>query len=79
MHAMQCSRAAGLHHTAFTFAHESQVQNCDIDPNLVPPGALVTYIQKGLQYLEVEANVDVSMGVGRLQQLRLCRCFDGGN
>jgi transducin (beta)-like 1 len=36
------------------------VHRCDIDPNLVPPGALVTYIQKGLQYLEAEANIDVS-------------------
>ncbi|KAF6253035.1 WD40 repeat-like protein [Scenedesmus sp. NREL 46B-D3] len=49
---------SGFHHSAFTFAHESQVHRCDINPNLVPPGALVTYIQKGLQYLEVEANID---------------------
>lgn len=51
---------AGFHHSAFTFAHESHVHRCDIDPNQVPPGALVTYIQKGLQYLEAEANIDVS-------------------
>uniref|UniRef100_A0A383WGZ9 LisH domain-containing protein n=1 Tax=Tetradesmus obliquus TaxID=3088 RepID=A0A383WGZ9_TETOB len=49
---------SGFHHSAFTFAHESQVHRCDIDPNLVPPGALVTYVQKGLQYLEAEANID---------------------
>ena len=30
----------------------------NIDPNNVPPGSLVTFVQKGLQYLELEANLD---------------------
>jgi transducin (beta)-like 1 len=29
-----------------------------IQPNLVPPAALVTFVQKGLQYMEAEANLD---------------------
>lgn len=29
-----------------------------INPNLVPPAALVTFVQKGLQYMEAEANID---------------------
>ena len=29
-----------------------------IDPNQVPPGALVAFLQRGMQYLELEANVD---------------------
>ena len=33
-----------------------------IDGNVVPPGALITIMQKGLQYIELEANTDeVSM------------------
>lgn len=29
----------------------------DINSNDVPPGALVSFVQKGLQYLEMEANL----------------------
>lgn len=50
--------AAGFTHSAFTFASESLVSRTNIDPNNVPPGSLVTFIQKGLQYLEIEANLD---------------------
>ena len=28
-----------------------------IDSNDVPPGALISFVQKGLQYLELEANI----------------------
>lgn len=50
----------------------------DIKPNLVPPAALVTFIQKGLQYMEAEANIDpVSKWQGQ-KRLRLwgvaCPC-----
>lgn len=52
----------GFHHSAFTFAHESHMASVPIQPNLVPPAALVTFVQKGLQYMEAEANLDpVSM------------------
>ncbi len=34
-----------------------------VDPNNVPPGSLITFIQKGLQYLELEANLDQDGGV----------------
>lgn len=33
-----------------------------IDPNLVPAGALVAFIQKGMQYMEMEANIEVRRG-----------------
>jgi transducin (beta)-like 1 len=49
---------AGFHHSAFTFAHESHMASVPIQPNLVPPAALVTFVQKGLQYMEAEANLD---------------------
>ena len=48
---------AGFTHSAFTFGYESFVHKSDINSNDVPPGALVSFVQKGLQYLELEANL----------------------
>eukprot|EP00958_Prasinococcus_capsulatus_P014923 scaffold1575_cov352-Prasinococcus_capsulatus_cf.AAC.11 len=48
---------SGFAHSAFTFGYESFVRNSPIDGNDVPPGALISIIQKGLQYLELEANL----------------------
>ncbi len=50
---------SGFAHTAFTFGHESTVAKVAVDPNNVPPGSLVTFLQKGMQYLEMESNLDV--------------------
>ena len=47
----------GFEHAAFTFAYESNVVKYDISANDVPPGALVYYLQKGLQFVEVETHV----------------------
>jgi transducin (beta)-like 1 len=55
---LRCYASAGFHHSAFTFAHESHMASVPIQPNLVPPAALVTFVQKGLQYMEAEANLD---------------------
>jgi transducin (beta)-like 1 len=52
------SCAAGFSHTAYTFAHESSVTRTQVDPNNVAPGTLIALIQKGLQFLELEANLD---------------------
>ncbi|KAF5834951.1 WD40-repeat-containing domain protein [Dunaliella salina] len=49
---------AGFTHTAFNFAHESGVTSAPVDPNNVAPGTLIALVQKGMQYLELEANVD---------------------
>jgi transducin (beta)-like 1 len=48
----------GFQHAAFTFGYESLVHKSDINGNDVPPGALISFIQKGLQYIEVEANLN---------------------
>ena len=45
---------AGFTHSAFAFGYEGGINKCTIDGNLVPPGALVRFVQKGLQYLEME-------------------------
>uniref|UniRef100_A0A061RU95 Transducin (Beta)-like 1 n=1 Tax=Tetraselmis sp. GSL018 TaxID=582737 RepID=A0A061RU95_9CHLO len=49
---------SGFVHSAFTFGYESFVHKSQIDGNDVPPGALISFIQKGLQYLELEANLN---------------------
>ncbi len=55
---MRYLQESGFNHTAFCFGHESNVaKSPNIDPNNVPPGSLITFIQKGMQYLEMEANL----------------------
>mmetsp|Transcript_10874 Transcript_10874/g.34604 ORF Transcript_10874/g.34604 Transcript_10874/m.34604 type:complete len:495 (+) Transcript_10874:232-1716(+) len=49
---------SGFQHSAFTFGYESFVHKSSINSNDVPPGALISFIQKGLQYLELEANLN---------------------
>lgn len=48
---------SGFTHSAFSLGYEAGINKCPIDGNLVPPGALITFVQKGLQYLEMEANL----------------------
>ncbi|KAF9678555.1 hypothetical protein SADUNF_Sadunf07G0046900 [Salix dunnii] len=48
---------SGFTHSAFVLGYEAGINKCTIDGNMVPPGALITFIQKGLQYLEMEANL----------------------
>ena len=47
----------GFVHSAFTFANESLVAKSSIADANVPPGALITFLQKGLQYVEIEAHM----------------------
>eukprot|EP00898_Chlorokybus_atmophyticus_P004576 jgi/Chlat1/5119/Chrsp33S05027 len=49
---------SGFQHSAFLFGYESSVHKSSINGNDVPPGALISFIQKGLQYLELEANLN---------------------
>ncbi|XAR61937.1 hypothetical protein NMG60_11016493 [Bertholletia excelsa] len=51
---------SGFTHSAFALGYEAGINKSKIDGNLVPPGALVTFIQKGIQYLELEANLSPS-------------------
>lgn len=52
----------GFEHSAFTFGHESNVSvdRLKINPAEVLPGTLIYVVQKGLQYMELEASVQVS-------------------
>ena len=40
------------------FGYESFAHKSPINVNEVPPGALISFVQKGLQYLELEANLN---------------------
>ncbi|GAU12534.1 hypothetical protein TSUD_182480 [Trifolium subterraneum] len=64
-------RPNGFTHSAYTFGNEASINKCPIDGNLVPPGALVTFVQKGLQYFEMEANLKVDDDFSFLQPLDL--------
>jgi transducin (beta)-like 1 len=44
-------------HSSYTFANESQVTKAFPDMSSTPPNALIRFVQKGLQYIEMEANL----------------------
>jgi len=50
---------SGFQHSAFTFGHESLLThgNHNFTGNDCPPGALIYYLQKGLQYKEIETHL----------------------
>ena len=48
---------AGLRHSAFVFHAESGLARSPMAQAELPPGALVTYLQKGLLYMYVETHV----------------------
>eukprot|EP00736_Rhodelphis_marinus_P008226 Rmarinus@m.17192 len=48
---------SGYNHAGFTFAYESSVAQSNINGDHVPPGALISFLQKGLQYAEIETHL----------------------
>jgi hypothetical protein len=51
---------SGFGHAAFAFGCESDVDRIEIEGKDVPVGALVSFIQKGFQMMEIEANLNAS-------------------
>jgi transducin (beta)-like 1 len=49
---------SGFTHSAFTFGYESLVHKSTVANADLPPGALVSILQKGLQYIEIEAHLN---------------------
>ena len=47
----------GFSHSAFTFAYESLVAKSSVVHTDLPPGALVTFLQKGLEYVTIEEHI----------------------
>ena len=62
---------SGFVHSAYTFGIESHISQTNINGALVPPAALLSIIQKGLQYTEAE------ISIGEVINTILCRkrCF----
>lgn len=52
------SSSPGFSHSAFTFGIESHISQSNINGALVPPAALISIIQKGLQYVEAEVSIN---------------------
>eukprot|EP00792_Barthelona_sp_PAP020_P008038 TRINITY_DN3191_c4_g8_i1.p1 TRINITY_DN3191_c4_g8~~TRINITY_DN3191_c4_g8_i1.p1 ORF type:complete len:498 (+),score=112.58 TRINITY_DN3191_c4_g8_i1:44-1495(+) len=48
---------SGMEHTAFTFFHESLLKESDLMDSSVMPGQLITYLQKGLLYSDLEEHL----------------------
>jgi hypothetical protein len=48
----------GFMHAAFTFAYESQLAKSNVISSELPPGALISFVQKGLQYVGIEAHIN---------------------
>ncbi|EQC39004.1 hypothetical protein SDRG_03957 [Saprolegnia diclina VS20] len=49
---------SGFVHAAFTFAYESQLARSSVVSTEIPPGALISFLQKGLLYVGIEAHVN---------------------
>ncbi|KAG5847249.1 hypothetical protein ANANG_G00123990 [Anguilla anguilla] len=52
---------SGFSHSAFTFGIESHISQSNINGALVPPAALISIIQKGLQYVEAEVSINETL------------------
>lgn len=48
----------GFVHTAFVFAYEGLIGRSSLKNTDIPPGALISFLQKGLQYLGIEENLN---------------------
>ena len=51
------SSSSGFVHTAYTFINESMITRSNISRSDIPPGALITFLQKGLQYIGIEETI----------------------
>uniref|UniRef100_A0A6T8K154 Uncharacterized protein n=1 Tax=Hemiselmis andersenii TaxID=464988 RepID=A0A6T8K154_HEMAN len=49
---------SGYTHTAFSFANESLVTKANINGADVPPGSLISFVQKGMMYVEIEQHIN---------------------
>tara|TARA_B100001540_G_scaffold317690_1_gene352179 strand:+ start:4580 stop:4972 length:393 start_codon:yes stop_codon:yes gene_type:complete len=67
---------SGFTHSAFAFGHESRVDGGGQkrEATAIPPGALISFVQKGLQYCELEANLNEVSDVDDIDgSIRLAR------
>ena len=48
----------GYTHSAFSFGNESLIAKSSVALTDIPPGALVTLMQKGLEYIGIEEHIN---------------------
>ena len=67
---------SGFVHSAFSFAYESMLTKSTAQNADLPPGALVTFVQKGLMYLGIEEHLNED-GTERMceEEVGGCLCF----
>jgi transducin (beta)-like 1 len=58
MQAIPFNTSSGFSHSSFAFQTESAVRKIDLKGSSVQPGALISLLQKGLQYREVETHLN---------------------
>lgn len=68
---------SGFAHSAFAFGHESRVDGGRAGNGTIPPGALISFVQKGLQYCELEANLNEVRFVCDVRAMCARRSMDG--
>lgn len=47
----------GFNHSAFIFSNESLLSKSAVVNQEIAPGALISFLQKGLQYVEIETHI----------------------
>jgi len=66
----------GFPHSAFIFGSESLAESTNISASQMPPGALITLLQKSLQYMKLEKSIieakknpnsPVAQGISRIE------------
>lgn len=66
----------GYSHSAFTFAYESLVAKSSVAQSDIPPGALITFLQKGLEYVGIEEHIhEVRIDISSYFQWMLSLCL----
>lgn len=51
---------SGYVHSAFTFGYESHVSKSRVDGSQIPPGALLSFVQRGVNFVEIEESISNS-------------------
>jgi len=50
-------KESGFNHSHFTYINESNIDTTSINGSQIPPGALITLLQKGLLYIQLERQI----------------------
>lgn len=71
---------SGFSHSAFSFAHEAHLAKAPMALSMdqIAPGMLVAYIQKGLQFDEIEAHVNEVSCIFLVRQESLISVLNSG-